>query len=187
MMAEELPAPRLGRGRLAEQAEDVAPLAHHRRPLHDVAEEAVELHHVARQLIAVRAHAGAQHRQHRVAQRFADFVEAKPVVLDIELGVLPVPPLVGAGRKARAFFCSGDMPASSALTASIIASGRRALGPRRKEIGDRLAAGGDAAERLVEHPLPVAEQLLGARACRSRLARARARWGLRSSRSADWG
>ena len=94
MMAEQLPAPRLGRGRLAEQAEDVAPFAHHRRPVHEVAEEAVELHHVAREVVAMLAHADAQHRQHGVAQRLADLVEAQAVMLDIELGVLPVPPLV---------------------------------------------------------------------------------------------
>ena len=168
VMAEELPAPRFARRRLAEQAEDVAPFAHHRRPVHDVAEKAVELHHVARQLVAVRAHAHAQHRQHAVAQRLADLVEAQAVVLDVELGVLPVPPHVGAGRKARRLALLRRHRRQQRVDRLDHRLGRRALRPRREQIGDGLAVRGDAAERLVEHPIPLAEQLLGARACGAR-------------------
>src|SRR4051794_8227527 len=60
MMAEQLPAPRLARGRLAIEAEDIGPFPEHGRPADEIAEKAVEPHHVARQLIAVRAHAGPQ-------------------------------------------------------------------------------------------------------------------------------
>ena len=171
-MPEQLPAPRfaqrLGHRRRAEQTEDVAPFAHHGGPADEVAEEAVELHHVARQLIAVLAHAGAQHRHGGVAQRFAHFVEAQSVMLDVELGVLPVPPLVGAHRKARRLLLLGRHPREQRVGRLDHRLRRRALGPPREEIGNGLAAGGDAAERLVEDPLPFAEQLFGARARRPR-------------------
>ena len=137
MVAEQLPAPRLARGRLAEQAEDEAPLAHHLRPADQIAEEAVEPHHVARQLVALRAHAGAQHRHHGLAQRLADLVEPQPVVLEIKLGVLPAPPLVASRPEStRPCFCSADMAREQRVDRLDHGERRRALRPRREEVRD---------------------------------------------------
>src|SRR5262245_57718181 len=89
MMPEKLPAPRVrGRGRAVER-EDVAPFAQHRRPAHEVAEKAIEPHHVARDVVALRAQARAQHSHDRLAYLVGRLVEAQSVSLDMVLGVLP--------------------------------------------------------------------------------------------------
>src|SRR5215813_12982725 len=59
MMAEKLPAPRLGFRRAAEQTKGVSPFAQYRRPADEIAEETIEPHNAARDLIALAAQARA--------------------------------------------------------------------------------------------------------------------------------
>jgi len=59
MMAEKLPAPRLGFRRAAEQTKRIGPFAQHRRPADEIAEEAIEPHDTARDVIALAAQARA--------------------------------------------------------------------------------------------------------------------------------
>src|SRR6516165_9734248 len=62
MMAEKLPAPWFGLRRSAEQTKGVGPFSEHRRPADEIAEEAVEPHHRARDVKALDAQAGVHHR-----------------------------------------------------------------------------------------------------------------------------
>ena len=54
-MAEQLPSPRLGFRRGPEQAEDKGPFAEYRRSADEIAEELIEPHHIARDLVAFAA------------------------------------------------------------------------------------------------------------------------------------
>ena len=47
MVAEKLPAPRLGFRRRAEQAKGIGPFAQHRRAADEIAEETIEPHHAS--------------------------------------------------------------------------------------------------------------------------------------------
>src|SRR5215468_713278 len=102
MVTEQLPAPWLdGRWRAIE-TEDVAPFAQHCRPADEVAEKTIEPHHVARDLVALRAHAHAQHAHDSLAHLIGGLIEAQTVSLDVVLSVLPLLPDVRIERKAHA-------------------------------------------------------------------------------------
>src|SRR5271169_2270776 len=98
MVAEKLPAPRLGFRRAAKQAKNISPFAEHFRPSDKIAEEAVELHHAARDVVALGAQACAEHRQNSFLDGRGNFVEPKTMMLDVELSVLPMPPQLGVDR-----------------------------------------------------------------------------------------
>ena len=116
------------------------------------------------------AEARAQHVEHRLAQRVRHFLEAQPVILDIELGVLPAPPLLRHDREARLRALLGREPASEAPSPPRSSPSAGApLGPSAKRPGDDDAVGGDAAERLVELCLPRRRHRLAARAAAPRL------------------
>ena len=88
------------RRRRPEQTERVAPFAEHRRAADEIAEKSVQPHHGARRLIALGAQARAQHVHDRVAHGIRRFIEAQPVVFDIELGVLPAAPQCRTRRES---------------------------------------------------------------------------------------
>ena len=129
VMAEQLPAPGLVRRGRAEQTERVAPFAEHGGAADEIAEKTVQPHHVARGFVAFGAQARAQHVHDRFAHGIRHFIEAQPVVFDVELGVLPV----GAtGRSRRESSSPRAAPAthdpSRAVTAAIIAGVGASLG-----------------------------------------------------------
>ena len=109
MVAEQLPAPGLGFGRIAKQAKDVGPFAEHLRPADQVAEKTIEPHHVARHLVALAAQACAHHCHHRRLDCGVDLIEPKAVMLDVQLGILPVPPKLRVdGERGRAALRRGE-------------------------------------------------------------------------------
>ena len=178
MVAEQLPAPRVARMRLAEQTEGVGPFAEHGRTADEIAEEAIETHHRARGLVALRAQARAQHVHHRGLDAFRDLVEAQAVVLDIELGVLPMPPLLGTDRKAHARALVGREQREQRPHRLDHLRHRRAGRLEPEQAALHMAVRGDAAERLRRELRPGAEQVLRARVLEARvrmLARRRAR------------
>ena len=101
MVAEELPAPRFGWRRRAEEAESKTPFAEDGRSAHQLAEKGVEPHHRTRFFESASAEAGPQNVEHRFAQSGPDFVETEAVVLQIELGILPAPPVLGPDGEMR--------------------------------------------------------------------------------------
>jgi hypothetical protein len=97
-------------------------------------------------------------------KRLAHLVEPQPVVLDVKLGVLPVPPLRRVDGKARGLALLRRHGRHQRVHRLDHGQRRRAFRLRRVEVGDDVSAGGDAAERLLEQTLPVGEQALRARA-----------------------
>ena len=101
MVAEQLPSPWLGFRRIAEQAKDVGPFAKHLRPADQIAEKTIEPHHVAGDVVALGAQARAHDRHDRRLDRAVDLIEPKAMMLDVQLGILPMPPQLGVDWKAR--------------------------------------------------------------------------------------
>ena len=177
-MAEQLPAPGLRFGRLAEQAKNVGPFAQHLRPANQVAEEAVELHNVAGDLVTLAAQTRAQHRHDRGLRRHIHFVEAKPVMLDIKFGVLPVPPELRIDWKAHGAPLRWRQAGEQIVDRSHHGRRRRILRLQRKQIGLDVTVRGQAFERRRAKFCPSVEQFPGARILHARLrVRARCRSG----------
>jgi len=101
MVSEELPSPRLRFRGDSEKAKDVGPFAKHLRPPDEIAEKAVQTHHATRDVVALAAQARAQDRQDRLLDRRSYLIEPKPMMLNIEFGILPMPPEFGVDRKAH--------------------------------------------------------------------------------------
>ena len=159
-MAEQLPAPRLLPGGRTEQAEGIAELSHHQRRVDQFAEETVEFHRFPGALVARLAEACPHDVEAGVAHRLRHFVQPKPMVLYIKLGVLPIPPLVrGHGKTTRRPLLrrEGFHQPARGLGHGL---GGRLLRPEGEKTGDDPAVRGDAPKRFGPERLPVIKQLL---------------------------
>ena len=179
MVAEKLPAPRLGFRWDAEQTKCIGPFAEHRRPADEIAEEAIEPHDAAGDVIAFAAQARAHHRHHRIRGSARLFVEPQAVMLDIKLGVLPMPPQLrsrpaGTLRRAARRVSS----ASRASDGFDHCGRRRILRRKRKQAGLNIAVGRYSLKRRGGKFRPGSKQLMRARTAHARLRmRARRRTG----------
>ncbi len=100
VVAVELPTPRFGQRRLAEEREVVAVLVHHPRPADELAEEVVGQHAGARLVVPAGRQARPDDTEDRVAHGLGELVEPEAVPVDVELGVGPLAPLDRIDRVA---------------------------------------------------------------------------------------
>src|SRR5580700_9559353 len=146
MMAAQLPSPRLGHGWLAEDVQLIAPLAEQPRRPDEVAEKGIQLHQIARLLVACGAETSPYDGHSRFLQNARSFVESQTKVLVANDAVLPDLPLPRFDRQANLLFLFRAQPRQKRRNSVQDFPRGRAFGPEREEARNDVAVHGQALE-----------------------------------------
>ena len=165
-MAKELPAPRAVRRGVPEEREPVAAFVHQQRQVHQIAQEAVELHGLQHARVALRAQRLLDHGQRRRGRGRGDVLQAQPHPVDDKLRIAPGPPLRRVQRVPHGGRLLGRERRQEVARRPRRGAGRRGgravVGRERKQRVQPLeqgAVGGHADEGLPVELLPAGQQL----------------------------
>ena len=163
MMTAQLPAPRLGRRRLTEEVQLIAPLAEQPRRADELAEKGVQLHQIARLLVARGAQTRLDDRHRRVFEIARNFVEPQPKVLIAHDAVLPELPFARVERQTDFLFLLGVEQRYQRACGAEDFARRRRFGLEREQARNDVAIRGDALERRRQKLFDAASFVLAAR------------------------
>ncbi len=148
VVAVDLPAPRLVLRRLAEDADEVDPLAVLRPAAGDLADGVVEAHDVARGAEAAGAQRVFDQAQGGVALGVSEVFQQHAVAHEEWVDIPPAAPRVGGELQARLLALGGVEGFEKFECGTPNRLGRDAGGRQREQVADDAAVGGDALEGL---------------------------------------